>query len=354
MRDVLEDLDAWIARGDRVALATVAGTTRSAPRPLGAKLAVNDRGEVAGAVSGGCVEGVVVRAAEGVLAGGDALLLRFGIVDAVWEDVGLPCGGEIDVYVERWETGVRSDFAALARTGGRGALVTDLRSGAKLLALPDGATRGTLGSARLDRAALAAAGELMWVERSERREVAGAPLFVDVVAPPPRLLVLGAVDVAAALCTLARAAGWRPCVIDPRRRFATAGRLPDAEQVVVAWPEVAFARLGGIDRATSIAVLTHDPKLDDAALTIALRSDAAYVGAMGSRRAHAERCERLLEAGLAEEELARLHAPIGLDLGAVTTQETALSIMAEVVAVRNGRGGSPLAAAGGRIHEPAT
>jgi xanthine dehydrogenase accessory factor len=194
----------------------------------------------------------------------------------------------------------------------------------------------------------------MWAERSERREVGDVSLFVDVTAPPPRLIMFGAVDFAAALARMARAAGWRPYVIDPRGRFATRERFPDAEEIVVAWPEEAFARIGGIDRATYIAVLTHDPKLDDAALEIAVRSEAAYVGAMGSRRAQEKRRERLRERGLTEDDLARVAAPIGLDLGGLTAEETALSIMAEVVAVRNGRSGGRLSNASGRIHEVGT
>jgi xanthine dehydrogenase accessory factor len=159
------------------------------------------------------------------------------------------------------------------------------------------------------------------------------------------------VDYAAALCRLARAAGWRPFVCDPRSQFATAERFPDAERVIAAWPADAFAEIGGIDRATYIAILTHDPKLDDAALELALHSEAAYVGAMGSRRAQAQRRERLLAAGLEEALLERIAAPIGLDLGAVSPEETALSIMAEVVAVRNGRDGGRLSQSAGRIHE---
>ena len=162
--------------------------------------------------------------------------------------------------------------------------------------------------------------------------------------PPPRLIAFGAVDFAGALCRIARATGWRPFVVDPRERFAQAARFPDAEEVVAAWPEEAFARLGGIDRATAIAVLTHDPKLDDAALVLALRSDAGYIGAMGSRRAQASRRERLLALGIAEAELARISAPIGLDLGALTAEETALSIMAEIVAVKHGHAGGRLRA----------
>jgi len=245
-------------------------------------------------------------------------------------------------------------FAELARTGGRGALVTVLAGrtpGAKLLVLADGSTEGTLGDPVLDEAAARHADELMWSERSEQRAEGDGTLFVDVSFPPPRLVVFGAVDFAAALCRLARAAGWRPFVVDPRARFAQPSRFPDAEEVVAAWPQEAFARVGGIDRATAIAVLTHDPKLDDAALVLALRSDAGYIGAMGSRRAQAKRRERLVAKGVDEADLARISAPIGLDLGALTAEETALSIMAEIVAIRHGREGGRLARSGGRIHE---
>ena len=247
-----------------------------------------------------------------------------------------------------------SEFARIAAMDGRAALVTVFAGkgrGSKLLVQADGSTDGGLGDTELDRAGVEAAEELLWAERSEAREVGDTTLFVDVVAPAPRLVIFGAVDYAASLARLARAAGWRPFVCDPRSQFATRERFPDAEDVIAAWPEDAFARLGGIDRATYVAVLTHDPKLDDAALSIALRSDAPYVGAMGSRRAQAHRRERLLAAGLDEALLERISAPIGLDLGAVTPEETALSIMSEVVAVRNGRDGGRLSQSSGRIHE---
>ena len=249
---------------------------------------------------------------------------------------------------------LQSEFKSIAQSGGRAALVTAVSGsalGSKLLVRADGRATGSLGDAALDEQAAAWGEELMWAERSELR----GDLFVDVVAPPPRLVVFGAVDFAAALCRMARAAGWRPFVVDPRGRFATRERFPDAEDVVVAWPERAFAQLGGIDRATYIAVLTHDPKLDDAALTAALAAEPAYIGAMGSRRAQEKRRERLLAAGVPEPDLARIAAPIGLDLGGLTAEETALSILAEVVAVRNGREGGRLSSAGaGRIHEVGT
>lgn len=250
----------------------------------------------------------------------------------------------------------QGEFARAAREGGRAALVTVVEAGggaqvgAKLLLREDGTAAGGLGSEALDRVAREAAAELIWKERSELREAEGASLFVDVTAPPPRLVILGAVDYAAALCRLARTAGWRPYVCDPRSAFATRERFPEAEEIVAAWPDEAFERIGGLDRATYVAVLTHDPKLDDAALNLALRSEAAYVGAMGSRRAQERRRERLLEQGLSEAELDRLAAPIGLDLGATSPEETALSIMAEVVAVRNDRHGGRLSESRGRIH----
>jgi xanthine dehydrogenase accessory factor len=312
-------------------------------------MAVNERGEIVGAVSGGCVEGAVVEIAEGVIRGDAPRLAHFGIADAEAWDVGLPCGGEIDVWVQAYEPG---RFAQIASEGGRATEVTVLegaRPGAKLLVEADGARSGSLGAPEVDDEAARIAIELLWGERSERRDA----LFFDVVAPSPRLIAFGAVDVAASLCRLARAAGWRPYVVDPRARFATAERFPDAVEVIAGWPEEAFARLGGIDRATSIVVLTHDPKLDDTALQIALRSEARFVGAMGSRRAQAARRERLLAAGLSEGELERLSAPLGLDLGAVSGEETALSILAEVVAARHGHDGGRLAQASGRIHEVA-
>jgi xanthine dehydrogenase accessory factor len=347
MQEVLSEIEAWKARGDRIALATVIAVQRSAPRPPGAKMAVNSRGEIAGSVSGGCVEGAVAEIADGVLKGDPPQLLHFGIADSDAWDVGLPCGGEIDVWVEAYEPG---RFEEIARGGGRAAEVTVLEGaapGAKLLVEADGARSGSLGSPELDDEAARIADELLWAETSERRD----GLFVDVVGPAPRLIVFGAVDIAASLCSVARVSGWRPYVIDPRARFATPVRFPDAVEVIAAWPEEAMARLGGIDPATSIVVLTHDPKLDDAALLLALRSPARFIGAMGSRRAQAKRRERLVELGISDEEMARISAPVGLDLGAIAREETALSIMSEIVAARHGRDGGRLAERKGRIHE---
>lgn len=394
---VLDAVASWRGRGDRVALATVVETKRSAPQPVGTKMAVNDQGEVAGAVSGGCVEGAVVEVAETILAGGPPRLLRYGIADAEAWDVGLPCGGEIAVWAESHDAAPeQARFDELARGGARVALVTVIgadapaagppaaarpavtgppgdartserarpgadrapvgrpaapRPGAKLLVGADGALGGTLGDAALDAAALALAQEALWSERPALHVHAGTSFFVDVAAPPPRLVIVGAVDFAAQLAAVARLAGWRAFVVDPRGRFATPERFPAAERVMVAWPQEAFAALAPLDPATAIAILTHDPKLDDAALLAALASPAGYVGAMGSRRAQARRRERLLEAGVEERQLERIAAPIGLDLGALTAAETALSIMSEIVALRHGRSGGRLATAAGRIHD---
>jgi xanthine dehydrogenase accessory factor len=359
MTSVLDTTRGWTAQGERFALATVVDTKKSAPQPAGTKMAVSEHGAVAGAVSGGCVEGAVVEVAESVLRGAQPQLLRYGIADEDAWEVGLPCGGEIAIWVEGHDPGsLQARFADRARRRVRCALVTVLEGsavqpGAKLLVDADGAAQGGLGDAALDAAALELAVAALWTERSELHELGGATVFVDVVAPAPRLLIFGAVDFAAQLAAVAALAEWRAFVIDPRTRFATAERFPAAERVIAAWPDKALPQLDRIDRATAIAVLTHDPKLDDAALLAALDSDASYIGAMGSRRAQDRRRERLLAAGADEAQLERIAAPIGLDLGALTAAETALSIMGEIVALRHGRSGGRLLEARGRIHDVA-
>ncbi len=355
MKSVMQVVGDWVGAGDPVALATVVDTKKSAPQPPGTKMAINEAGRMAGAVSGGCVEGQVVQVAEGILKGDAPQLLEYGIADEDAWNVGLPCGGEISIWVETYDDGgLDGRFRELGLQGGRAALTTLLEGtdvGAKLLLLEDGTREGSLEDPELDEAAVERAAAAMWSERSELYEHGGQTLFVDVVAPPPRLIIFGAVDFAAQLAAAAKLAGWRAFVVDPRKRFATADRFPDAERVIAAWPDKALDELGGIDRATAIAVLTHDPKLDDAVLKIALRSDAQYIGAMGSRRAQEKRRERLIAEGVTDEELGRLAAPIGLDIGALTAAETAISIMGEITAVRRGREGGRLKTVKGRIHD---
>jgi xanthine dehydrogenase accessory factor len=356
MNDVMDAVDGWVEDGNRVALATVVDTKKSAPQPPGTKMAVNDAGKLMGAVSGGCVEGQVVQVGEGILGGDGPQLLHYGIADEDAWDVGLPCGGEISIWVEEYDrSGLNGAFSELGRKGARAALATVLEGpdavGSKLLVREDESREGSLGEAGLDAAATEICLDAMWSESSGLHDLDGRKVFVDAVAPPPRLIIFGAVDFAAQLTAAARMAGWRAFVVDPRKRFATEDRFPEAERVIAEWPDEAFEQLGGIDRATSIAVLTHDPKLDDAVLKIALRSEAPYIGAMGSRRAQEKRRERLLAQGVTDEELGRLAAPIGLDIGALTAAETAISILGEVTAVRRGREGGRLKTVKGRIHD---
>jgi len=316
----------WRARGDRVALATVVATRRSAPRPVGSKLVVSERGELLGSVSGGCVESdVAVQAAE-VIANGAPRLLTYGIDDDQAWSVGLPCGGEIDVFVERFE-------GELPDPGERAVALTVLegeRAGERRIAGPEAVEPGA----------------------SRVLELDGERVFAEVLGPPPRLVVVGATDTAEELCHAARALGWRTAVADPRPALVTRERLPSPDELVTAWPDEALERLAP-DADTAVVVLTHEERLDVPALTTALRSDAFYVGAIGSRRTQERRRERLLEAGLGEEELERIAGPAGLDLGAHSPAETAVSILAEVLAVRAGRSGGRLAERSGPIHSTA-
>ena len=315
-------------------MARVVATRRSAPRPVGSKLIVSARGELAGSVSGGCVESEVVEAARDVLAGGEPRLLTYGISDDLALTVGLPCGGEIDVWVDEPDPNLLERVAELVREERRGVVLVDLEDGTERLAL-DGDDEATDGLIR--------AGHSRVVELEGRR------VFADVYGPPPRLLVYGAVDTADALCAAARATGWRTIVADARGRFATRERLPNADEILVAWPEDVLTQVRP-DHTTAIVVLTHDDKFDVPMLAGALDSDAFYVGALGSRRNQERRRERLLEAGVDEAALERISGPAGLDIGAHTPAETALSILAEILAIRVGRDGGRLKESTGRIH----
>ena len=316
MHELADTIERWRARGDRVALATVVATRRSAPRPVGSKLAVSEQGELFGSVSGGCVESEVALTAGEVIADGVPRLLTYGIEDELAWSVGLPCGGEIDIFVERFD----------GELPGEGVTLTVLE--------------GEYAGERLDAEVPPGPSRVV--------ELDGAQVFVEVLGPPPRLLVVGAIDTAEELCRAAKALGWRTAVIDPRPALATRDRLPSPDELTVAWPDELEA-----DGDTAVVVLTHEERLDVPALTKALAGDAFYVGAMGSRRTQAKRRERLLEAGLDEEQLERLAGPAGLDLGAHSPAEMAVSILAEVLAVRAGRDGGRLVARSGPIHASA-
>lgn len=366
----------WRA-GGIAGLATVVRTIKSAPRPAGAALVVAPDGTVAGSVSGGCVEGAVYELANEVMETGTPALQRYGFSDDDAFAVGLTCGGILDVFVEPVSQNTFPELADVvaAIDAHRPIAVATIiahpdpaRLGRRLIVEPDIAT-GALGSARADAAVADDARGLLLAGRTavlsygpdgERLDETsgetdtGMAVFVAGYAPRPRMLIFGAIDFASALAQQATFLGYRVTVCDARPVFATAARFPCADEVVVDWPD-RYLRgqqdLGAIDDRTAICVLTHDPKFDVPALEVALRlPHAGYIGAMGSRRTHLDRLTRLREAGLTESDLARFSSPIGLDLGARTPEETAVSIVAEIIARRWGGGGRPLAAVDGRIH----
>jgi xanthine dehydrogenase accessory factor len=325
------------------AVATVVATRKSAPRPVGSKLVVTHDGKLEGSVSGGCVESDVFVAAQEVMESGLPRLVTYGISDDLAFGVGLPCGGEIDVFVEP-----RPSADALAPAPGERAVVFTVIAGdplgAKLLVREDGSTAGD-GPAGL--AALAT--DALRRGRGHVLEHEGRTVFADVQGPPPTLFVYGAVDTAEALCGMAKQLGWRTVVADARGRFLTRERIPSADELLPLWPEEALAQIRP-DTATAILVLTHDDKFDLPLLGAAVKTDAFYIGALGSRRNQERRRELLREAGLTDEELERISGPSGLDIGADTPAETALSMLAEALAVRANRRGGLLRDTPHRIH----
>jgi xanthine dehydrogenase accessory factor len=318
----------------------VVATRKSSPRPVGSKLVITEDGKLEGSVSGGCVESDVFVAAQEVMDTGVPRLLTYGITDDMALNVGLPCGGEIDVFVEPLRVRVaESDAREVQLT-----VIAGEPLGAKLVVREDGTTEGD-GPPEL--AALAA--DALRRGRSHTLEQDGRTVFADVSGPPPRLFVYGAVDTAESLCAAAKLLGWSTVVADARGRFATPDRVPSADELLVAWPEEALAQQPP-DTATAIFVLTHDDKFDLPMLQAAVRSDAFYIGALGSRRNQERRRELLREAGLTDEELERISGPSGLDIGAESPAETAISMLAEALAVRAGRKGGFLRDSPHRIH----
>ncbi len=347
MLEIAPDLRRWLSRGEKIALATVVATRRSAPRPIGAKLGVSEGGELAGSVSGGCVENEVYGLAREALAGGPPALASYGISDELGLSVGLPCGGEIDVFVDAYEPELIERLIDAAEREEPAVLyevVAGEPLGAKMFALESGEMIGDgLGDPPLGVDELLRGGRSVLVEEN------GRTVFCDVFGRRPRLVVFGAVDTAEHLCQAARTLGWRTIVVDARARLATEERIPSADELLVSWPEEALEQIKP-DHATSIVVLTHEDRFDVPALKGALAGDAFYIGALGSRRNQDRRRERLLAEGLDEEALERISGPSGLDLGASTPAETAVSILAEILAVRAGREGGRLKGASGRIH----
>jgi xanthine dehydrogenase accessory factor len=379
VRDVLPELLEWWREGRPTAIGTVVATWRSAPRPAGASMLVGSDGTAVGSVSGGCVEGAVYELGQQVLAGSPPVLQRYGVSDDDAFSVGLTCGGILDVFVEKVD---RESFPELE------AVMADVdshqpvavctliehpdaaRVGARMIVRPENAAEGesvgTFGiSERFDDAVADDARGLLALGRTEtlvygpdgERRGEGARVFVSSFAPRPRMLVFGAIDFAAALARIGVFLGYRVTVCDARPVFATRSRFPDADEVVVQWPHRYLAEqveAGEVDARTVIAVLTHDPKFDVPVLEVALRLPAfGYIGAMGSRRTHDDRMRRLKEAGMTDDELARLSSPIGLDLGARTPEETAVSIAAEIIKLEWGGSGERLVSTEGPIHHHA-
>ena len=379
MRDILDQIVKWWDADEEFGLATVVQTFSSAPREPGASMAVSPDGEVVGSVSGGCVEGAVYELSGDVRASGQPVLQRYGISDDAAFSVGLTCGGIIDIFVEpvsKAQYPELGEVAAAVNAGQPVAVATVISGpgtiGARRVIWPAEHDQdadehgpasaplasGTLGSgARLDAAvdddargmlAQGLTGVRHYGADGERR-MDELSVFVQSFAPPPRMLVFGAIDFAAAVARIGKFLGYRVTVCDARPVFATTARFPDADEVVTDWPHRYLAGIS-TDERTVICVLTHDPKFDVPVLEVALRAPAAYIGAMGSRRTHEDRLDRLREAGLTEAELGRLRSPVGLDLGARTPEETAVAIAAELIQLRWGGSGQPLTQTDGRIH----
>lgn len=346
MRDVLDEIERWQAKGDRIALATVVSVAGSAPRGVGAVLAVSDEGEIAGSVSGGCVEPAVIEEGMRAIRTGLPRLLKYGITEEQnVEQIGLSCGGEIRVFVERFDDDatfvhalreerplVRATVIAAPADGG-------VRSGARLSIVEGGSPAGTLGEASLDASVTSDAPELLRGGESTTRSYtlksgASVEVFLGVYPAPPTLIIVGAGHVSIPLARMAKVLGFRVTVIDPREAFATRERVPDADHLLLEWPDEALNRLS-LTSATAVAVLTHDEKFDVPALDVALRSPAFYIGAIGSRGTRQKRDNRLREQGLDSAMIERIHGPIGLSIGAKTPEEIALAILAQIVSVRH-------------------
>lgn len=375
MRDVLGEIVECWRDGGQVGLATLVSTWRSAPRQPGASMLVDPEGRAVGSVSGGCVEGAVYELAQEVMTDGRPVLTRYGVSDGDALEVGLTCGGTLELFVQRVSPQSFPELGEVAEdiSAGRPVAIATVVEhpdegmvGRRLVVRPDdeatdapfpGGDRGRHAVADDARGLLAqGTPELLTYGPEGERRGEGMRVFVEVFAPRPRLIVFGAIDFASAMAQQGRLLGYHVTVCDARPTFATPARLPGADEVVVRWPHAYLreeAEAGRIDERTVLTVLTHDPKFDIPLLEVALRLDrVGYIGAMGSRRTHDQRLEQLRDIGLTEEELARLSSPIGLDLGARTPEETAVSIAAEVIALRWGGGGARLSDRDGPIHRP--
>jgi len=341
VRDILDDLDRWAGENLPIALATVIETWGSAPRRVGANMAITTSGSMAGSVSGGCVENAVVEGARDSLSDKRPRLLKFSVADETAWGVGLACGGRIEVFVRPLDTSLLPVLHAVLGEDDQAVLATIVRGstrtlGRELIVRANGSTDGSVGN-EWDQVVLKLAQEALSQGLSRRMALNEATeIFLEVILPVPTLIVVGGVHIAQALVAFGKTLGYRTVVIDPRRAWGNAERFGGVDQLIQAWPEQAFRQVR-VTRTTAIAALTHDPKLDDPALQIALETQAFYVGALGSRATHARRRARLLEAGVTESQLSRIHAPIGMEIGADSPEEIALAIMADVTAAYHER-----------------
>lgn len=338
MQEIIFDVDQWQSEANEpIAIATVVQTWGSAPRKAGAKMAVRPDGAMSGSVSGGCVEGAVFAEAVVTLDTRTPKLLHFGVADETAWEVGLACGGIIEVFVEPLDEAIYQFHRNLIEQNEAGAVITIIRGpeevlGRKLAVSRDGKRLGTL-SDDLDAQASAVEVEL---QRPSRVQLTDAiELFIDTVRPAPTLVMVGGVHIAIALTNYAKVLGFNTIVVDPRRAFGSEQRFPHVDKLIQAWPKKAFADIR-LTPETAVALLTHDPKIDDPALEVILGSSAFYIGALGSNKTHAKRITRLQEKGFSAEQIAFIHAPIGLDINAQTPEEIALSVMAEIVKAYRG------------------
>ena len=352
MREVFAEIEIWRKDGKSIAIATNVKKDGVLLRPLGAKMAMTTfqpragtgtMPEIAGSVTGGCIESAVYEEAQSVIKSGAPKLLNYGVAsdESPWE-IGLSCGGSLDVFVESLDSPQWNALYPILKTcldeNQMVAVATIISGdglGNKILVWPNGKTRGSLGSARLDADVALWAQEKMRAEESGWRKFEAVDVFVDVLPPPSRLIVIGAVHIAIPLVTLAKTLGYRTIVIDPREAFATRERFPHVDELVTEWPSIALEKLQP-DEGTYIVAISHDEKLDNPALKVALSYPTRYVGVLGSRKKIGKRFEALRELGVTDEQLARLHAPIGLRVGAVSPEEIALSILAGMVAAKHG------------------
>ncbi|WP_423924838.1 XdhC family protein [Candidatus Palauibacter sp.] len=340
LRDVREDITRWAGRGDPIAIATLIAVRRSAPRPPGARFAISGTGELAGSISSGCVEGDLHERLTALLGGGAPATVTYGITDEMAAGVGLSCGGEIDVLLDPYDPGdpVWHRLWQLQEAGAPSVLLTGAAASTRSrhLLLEADRSLGTLGSAEFDRRARSRVNE--WLDRSDAQVVElvrGDPesaVFVESFVPPPRLVIVGATPIAHALCAMAARTGFEVLVVDPREAFLRPERFPGAAALDARWPDEALEALD-LDPRTSVVTLTHDDKLDEPALESALASRCGYVGLLGGRRTQRKRREALRARGLDEATCDRIHGPVGLDIGARTPEQIAVSILAQLIAL---------------------